>query len=310
MKNLGILGGGFGLYGYLPAGFNNGLNILTLEKYKDFILSREDIKHFFNEIQFFKRDKDVIDKSNILVIARRPSDQEEIINKINNRKDLILEKPIAQTHKVASNIINRLTQKGFNYRIGFTFLETSWFKEIKNFYKINLTNITNFEIKWSFQAYHYKMNLMNWKRNINEGGGAFNYFGCHILSLLVSIDDWEINSFDSFYYNDFDEFKFELLAESVKGVKCVSSCNSNSFNDPIFEINIYTNTKEKYNYKSMDPFDYLIKSDNLLDHRIPLLESIINSFTEKKNSYINLYQKYIELRQQSEPKKIIHKIKS
>jgi len=309
LKNFGILGGGFGLYGYLPAGFNNGLNILTLEKYQDFILSRADIKHFFNKIQFYKRNEEVIDKSDILVIARRPADQEEIINKINNGKDLILEKPIAQTHNVASEIINKLTQKGFNYRIGFTFLETTWYRELKKFYKTNIANVTNFGIKWSFQANHYKMNSMNWKRNINEGGGVFNFFGCHILSLLASIDDWEINDIDSFFYNDCDEFKFDLEAESNKGVKCTSRCNSNSFNDPVFEINIFTKTGKKYNYKSKDPFDYLIKNNNLLDHRIPLLERIINSFNDDKISYTNLYKKYVELRMQSEPKRVIHIIK-
>ena len=91
MKNFGILGGGFGLYGYLPAAFNNGFNILTLEKYKDFILSRADIKQFFNKIQFYKKDQEVINKSNILVIARRPGDQQKIIKKLNYNKLVIIE---------------------------------------------------------------------------------------------------------------------------------------------------------------------------------------------------------------------------
>ena len=31
---LGILGGGFGIYGYLPAAVDNGWNVKLLEKYR------------------------------------------------------------------------------------------------------------------------------------------------------------------------------------------------------------------------------------------------------------------------------------
>ena len=65
------------------------------------------------------------------------------------------------------------------------------------------------------------MELINWKRNINEGGGAFKFYGCHVLSLLAGIDKWDIDGIDSFCYNENDEYMFKLELQNLKGVKCI-----------------------------------------------------------------------------------------
>ena len=108
--------------------------------------------------------------------------------------------------------------------------------------------------------------------------------------------------------NENDEYMFKLELQNLKGVKCSASCNSDSLSEPVFEINIVTNTQNQYNYKSKDPFDYLINSDNLFDYRMPLLESIINSFSDNAIAYTILYEKYIALWKQSELKRIVHTV--
>ena len=308
MKSIGIIGGGFGLYGYLPAAISCGLKVITCLKYLKLFDQRDDIDQFIDQIEFKNKEETIIKEADILVIARRPEDQEKILNNITPGKLLIIEKPIARTPKVAGAIINKLAKECVDYRIGFTFLETSWYDELRSFYTANKANINYLEINWSFQAHHYEMELINWKRNINEGGGAFKFYGCHILSLLAGIDKWDINGIDSFCYNENDEYMFKLELQNLKGVKCSASCNSDSLSEPVFEINIVTNTQNQYNYKSKDPFDYLINSDNLFDYRMPLLESIINSFSDNTITYTILYEKYIALWKQSEFKRIVHTV--
>ena len=57
MSTISILGKGFGLYGYLPAVVESRkyTNIFILEKYKDFLLSRNDIKHYYKYLFFVRK---------------------------------------------------------------------------------------------------------------------------------------------------------------------------------------------------------------------------------------------------------------
>jgi hypothetical protein len=291
----------------LTAGFNNGLNILTLEKYKDFILSRADIKHFFNEIQFFKRDEEVIDKSNILVIARRPRDQQKIINKVNNQNFVIIEKPIAISYSKAKFLIKYLNKNNINYRIGFTLLETPWYSELKKFYIKNLKTILKIEIKWFFNSYHYQMDIKTWKRKISEGGGAFSFYGCHILSLLASIDNWNVKELLSYRYTEDDEFKFNLNTVNNNGINCDIVCNSNFIDSPCFIIHITSNNKEEFVYRSNSPFD---KRKDLFDDRVPILSSIINSFNKHEINRISMYNKYLKLLDECERKSLTQIVKN
>ena len=51
-KKVGILGGGFGLYGYLPAFANLRFEIFTLSKYENFINKRPDLAKYIDKINF------------------------------------------------------------------------------------------------------------------------------------------------------------------------------------------------------------------------------------------------------------------
>ena len=74
-----ILGSGFGLYGYLPAINKISKKIFIPEKYKDFFFSRNDLKKYKNKIVWFKNINKILNKIQILIIAKRPSDQGKII---------------------------------------------------------------------------------------------------------------------------------------------------------------------------------------------------------------------------------------
>ena len=87
-KKIGILGSGFGLYGYFVAlkegKFKN--TIYTLSKYKRLFVKRKDLTKYYNAIFFCKNESELIKKSDYIIIARRPKDQENFIKKISGKK--------------------------------------------------------------------------------------------------------------------------------------------------------------------------------------------------------------------------------
>ena len=82
MKNIGFLGSGFALYGYLKYFSTKNSNLYTLIKYKNIIKNRKDLKKLYSKILFKNSDEEILKHCNTIVIARRPVDQEKFINKI------------------------------------------------------------------------------------------------------------------------------------------------------------------------------------------------------------------------------------
>ena len=110
----GILGGGFGLYGYLPAvAERTGGQIHTLEHYRETIRKRQDIKDYENRVVFEKDAKAVFACCNAVIIALRPADQELLLAEILDQKwtgKIILEKPLARTPELALALLERLAR--------------------------------------------------------------------------------------------------------------------------------------------------------------------------------------------------------
>ena len=190
----GIIGGGFGVYGWLQAILNNkSKKIITLEKYKNVILKKVNLKK--KEKIFFKQNvEDIIIDSNIIIIAKRPNDQFDIIKKyikILKNKYLILEKPIASTPRRAKNLVNILYKNNIKFQTGFILNETKWANTIKNLIISN--KINKLEINWNFLANHYLINSKTWKKNYLKGGGALNFYLIHIIFWLSNISNWKIN---------------------------------------------------------------------------------------------------------------------
>ena len=98
--NFGVLGGGFGIYGWLSAlSYFSGIKIFTLYKYKEKLLKRHDIENLnslIDKIKWFDNEDLLIKYAEVLIIARRPLDQVKVINKLLNQfwiGSLIIEKP-------------------------------------------------------------------------------------------------------------------------------------------------------------------------------------------------------------------------
>lgn len=304
MKNLGILGGGFGLYGYLPAGIKYGYNILTLKKYEKRISQRSDLKNLITKIKFLDNENDLLSQSDLIAVAKRPVDQNKIVYKLPALLPIILEKPLSSHTNTSLKIINHLKKNKNSFRIGFTFLETEWYKNFKKFYFSNYKRIISIDIKWLFKAFHYKSKINTWKKFVSSDGGAFHFYGSHFIAMLADIDSWNINKFNSYRIGNDEEYKF-FLSASKNQIDMNILCDSKSVSN-IFEISIKTSSTEKFILKMNNPFTII---NSLEDSRIRYLINIINSLMLPNNHYYRIYDKYIDILLDCDKKKQILKNK-
>ena len=79
--SIGILGSGFGLYGYLPAINNLGVGVNLLSRTQDVLESRAELRHLKANIEFCHSEQDLIQRSDKIVLARTPSSQLSFIIK-------------------------------------------------------------------------------------------------------------------------------------------------------------------------------------------------------------------------------------
>ena len=84
--NFGILGGGFGIYGWLSALSNfKNVNIFTLSKYTNLVKSNTDIEDLYlliNKINWIDNESLLFKNIDVLIIARRPDDQVKVVEKL------------------------------------------------------------------------------------------------------------------------------------------------------------------------------------------------------------------------------------
>ncbi len=254
----GIIGSGFGIYGYLPAVLLEDKNVYLLEKVKHNFLLRSELAQFYSRIYWINDIECFLNQIDTLIIAVPPLHQSEIINKIldfPNIKNIIIEKPLAPSPEESINILNKLKDLNKNFRIGYSFLYTPWYESLNNiFTNRKMDEIYDLSIVWNFKAHHYKNNLFNWKRYCSQGGGVIRFYGIQFIAVLgflrfneiveskvigISKDDisfWESITKDFFgnvchllIDTDCSEEKFEIiLREKTKGLRTLCSLKANS----------------------------------------------------------------------------------
>jgi predicted dehydrogenase len=187
---VGILGSGFGLYGYLPALMNNSnTQIFLPERYKRNFSERNDLRRFASQIDWLEDEDAVITSVDALIISKRPADQVKWIDKcstVRSLKHLLLEKPIAPDPVTSARILRQLYKTSLTVRIGYIFRYTQWGKALLQSQSQGRLQ-EPLEIKWIFRAHHYVTEIHNWKRLVSSGGGALRFFGIHLIALLAEM---------------------------------------------------------------------------------------------------------------------------
>lgn len=189
---IGIIGGGFGLYGWLPAVATHYPNekILIAERYKQKFFNIPELHIYYDRIEWIKTPRDIIFKGpSTLILAIPPKSVEYYLHSILNSKTiktLIVEKPICETPKKSKDFIEQIKTKGIDVISPFLFIFSEWFGDLN--YYIHLKDADEvITIDWSFKADHFKFDKNNWKRDHNQGGGPLRFYGIHLIAVLAEL---------------------------------------------------------------------------------------------------------------------------
>ena len=175
-----ILGGGFGLYGYLPAALQTNWQVTTLSRYKQFIESRTELSGFIDQISFIAEENIDTNSYGGIVIARTPLQQFEFIQECSSfTGHFFLEKPLGQTPSSTSELLDTLQSRNSTFSVAYLFQYQEWYKEMVS----KKTSGSKLFIDWKIPL----STIPSWKDTQESGGGILAYFGVHLLSLAIEL---------------------------------------------------------------------------------------------------------------------------
>jgi hypothetical protein len=301
VNRIGILGSGFGLYGYLPALIESGVKKIFLpNRYKETFFARSELQEYAGYIQWAFDDSALFEIIDSIVIALPPSYQSDLVRKLlhfKNIKYLLLEKPLAVSPDKSSQLIDELVQSNKTFRIGYNFRFTSWGMAIFEY----LNNIANdasnnrLNISWSFIAPHYLNNALVWKRFHSLGGGALRFYGIHLIALLAELGYTEV-IFSKISAIDSDEVIKWVAIFSGKGLPICDLTVDSKAEINQFLVSKFSDLNKTVLFDNHTPFyckDYS-KGFSGQDNRLPYLIDLCRSMYKPEKSYF-WYKNTIEL---------------
>lgn len=283
---LGILGSGFGLYGYLPAAVAAGHDqILLPARYQSKFDTRTELRRFVNNIVWVKSDDAVLRAATTLVVSRRPADQFLLLPdllSLPNLKNIVFEKPLAPSPEEALRMLELLNKTDKKYVVGFIFRFIPWAKVVSDCMITSpKEGQTVWGLKWHFQAEHYRNNRRTWKRDYLQGGGPIRFYGIQMIALLAQWGFDEViksevrsstkNGEQTFWRAIFrgarlPEFRIEIDSNSVNPsfcVKNVSRGESLYSGSNIFGQIFPTNTSNSVDHRSLYLERLLAKTEDM-----------------------------------------------
>lgn len=181
-----VIGGGFGLYGYLPALLRAGWNgpALLPEKYRPTIMARQELLPLLPHIEWRETITDALRDADAAVIAVPPFAQREYINQALGAgvRAFIIEKPVMPNPMEAGHLLDSLD--GVSYRAGYLFLYCDWMRDLQTQIELGPRQV---RINWTFAADHFVNNKDVWKRYHSKGGGPLRFYGIHIIAAAAKL---------------------------------------------------------------------------------------------------------------------------
>ena len=270
----GILGSGFGLYGYFPAISKiTNQSIILPVAYQEKFKNRLDITNLLYRVKWVENEQDLLEMVDRLVIARSPHHQEITLNKSLLKSKIshfFLEKPLAHSPKKSLQAVSAIVSAVKDFSINYTLLYTDWFDNLFSNRNDLSTSLT--QIEWSFMAHHFQNNLFNWKRFHSQGGAVLRFYGIHVIAMLVFL-----GYTDALYSCLVGKAPDEPhLWKGTFGGKNLPECEvliDSLSADPCFKI---IDNKEKYVLHLNDPFEISSSSRFISeDRRVNILTKII-----------------------------------
>ena len=266
---IAILGGGFGLYGYLPAAISIQSEVHLLYKYRVKLQSRKELCDLISKIVFHKDEKSLLQSVETLIIARMPQNQEEVIRQLpKNISELILEKPLTKSSANHRATIELLKGYDVHFAVDYLFLYSNWFGAINEL--IQNKEPFELEIKWKVP-----FPRSDWKTSPTMGGGLFDYYAIHYLPI--------------FYGAGFDYSEIEIVNEhetiEIRGVCGDQSMPSRATasvsydQNASFEVGL-SGSSRYFNWSNASPFGAL-PQPGVPDPRITPLAEFLQDIHNK-----------------------------
>lgn len=272
-KQLLILGGGFGLYGYLPAALKLNWRVSTLERYRNFLSNRTELVDLVNQITFVEEDSLNLDLYGGIVVARNPIEQFKFVQQTSDFKGhYFLEKPIGVSLDSSLKLLKILETRASSFSIAYLFRYQDWYKKIRT----GSNDDYNLSISWKIP----RVENTSWKNEDSSGGGLLSYYGIHLLTLIVELKS-EIESLQLFHKPDI------LRIDSSEGSK-VFHFELSTASSPVFEIS-HSSQGGSYHWSGASPFGS-IPIAGIPDPRIPALAQYLSESWEQKGSIKILLQ--------------------
>ena len=182
----GILGSGFGLYGYLPALLQHQSGpVLLLQDARERLLVRPELAWTLPRIVWAADRRELLARTSVLAIALPPALQQQLLASLAPAPALqavLLEKPVACSPGEARDLLDIARARGWRLRVGYTLPHTRWFGSLAA--RTELRSAELLELEWTFMAHHFRTGLDTWKRHRAQGGGVLRFYAIQILALL------------------------------------------------------------------------------------------------------------------------------
>lgn len=267
-RTYGVLGGGFGLYGYLPALVEGGATqVATLDRYRSTIQRRPDIRAFEDLVVFVKDEAALVAACDVLVIALRPTDQVAVVRRLLSGGwggQLILEKPVAPDPAEAADLLQCLRKARITFTVGFALSHAGWAGQVRQFLGTDNQRPAQVNIAWRFKAHHYATGRDTWKRTVSQGGGALRFYAIHLIAFLSELGDWDarecVRSIDSGGEEAGCSFTLGCGAWRAQ-----VSCDANYSGPPEFVVAATRSSGDRLSITLPDPFQ---EPDSSYDARI------------------------------------------
>lgn len=284
----GIIGGGFGLYGYLPALVEIGVKRLLIhEKYLPLIGSRAELCRYIPNVEPIAFNEEILSRAESLVCAVPPVAQEAyILNKVSKRyKYLLLEKPLGRSPSSAELVYQKGIEISDSMRVGYSFIYTQWTQKLLQ--KIPKEEMLECKIIWRFDSYHHRNKLITWKSDHDCGGGALRFYGIQLIAFVTLLGEVD-NFIESklFFDEGNDAYKWDAKLAMKNGALISIELDSQSPQDQ-FKL-LARGRNQEFNSELVNPFDGEFKFGDQ-DNRVHLLSKVLSSFSVDSNGY-NYYQ--------------------
>lgn len=292
-----ILGGGFGLYGYLPALIRCGHTVMLPERYRATLEQRSELKSFLKSVQWRASEDVIRDAADAMVISRRPADQTNWLRQFAataRATTIILEKPLGASPASALELLDLLAGTGKTYRVAYTFRFLPWARDLAAAVASNTPD--PIDIVWKFRAHHYLHEKYTWKRRVSEGGGALRFFGIHLIGLLAELGYREVRESQcaASAPDECEKWSARFSSPGLRDCRILVDSNSS---ETAFRIGSTAGTSQIFGQGS--PFPGAPRPDGL-DNRVEVLESLCKSLSTETVPAPSWYAPSIALWEQAE----------